>query len=416
MRHALHALVIGGSLGGLLAACLLRSVGWRVTVYERSNGNLAGRGAGLGISENLLEIMRRIGARVDPSTGVVIDAYDWIDASGRVRFHHARPSFASAWPRIYRPLRESVPDDVYRAGMVLDRVEQDAERVTAHFADGSTAHGDLLVAADGNASTVRHQFLPAVQPRYAGYVAWRGIVEERDMSAPAQAMIFGRIAFSFPEGEMMLTMPNPGPGEDTRRGHRRCYFIWYRAAPEATLRDLFTDATGHHHGVAIPPPLIRAEFVRELQARAPALFAPELAEIVRLAPQPLLQAISDMQTPRLTFGRVALLGDSAFVARPHIAGGVSKAALDAQALADELAAAGNDVLAGLAAYDRKQHDFGAKLVAHSRHLGAYLEGQCKPFEQRSAAERERDPERIIREYGAPHLLREVDVARLRPTG
>lgn len=408
-----HALIIGGSVGGLISAILLRSIGWSVTIYERSGGNLAGRGAGLGISEDLLDILRRVGARIDPSTGVLVESYDWVDAAGRTRFSNKRASFASAWTRIYQPLRELVPDAIYRPGMTLERIEQTDEQVSAIFTDGSRASGDLLVGADGITSTVRRQFLPQVQPRYAGYVAWRGIVEERQMSAAAQAMIFGRIVFSFPPGELMLTMPSPGLDDDTRRGHRRCYFIWYRVADEAgTLRELFTDASGHDHGIAIPPPLIRPAFTDEIRAIAPRQFAPELAEIVALAPQPLLQAITDMESPRLTFGRAALLGDSAFIARPHVAAGFSKAALDAQCLADSLAAAANDVPRALAAYERSQQDFGAKLVAHSRYLGAFLESQ----DSTDAGGRpiERDPEQLIRQYGAPHLLREINPEPLRP--
>ncbi len=404
-----HALIIGGSLGGLISAALLRQSGWQVTIFERSAGDLAGRGAGLGITEDLLEVLRRAGAHIDPSTGVVIERYAWVDAAGNTKWDIGRPSFASAWPRLYQPLRAVVPDESYRAGMNLERVVQDADSVTAMFSDGSQVKGDLLVAADGNASTVRRQFMPEVEPRYAGYVAWRGIVEEREMSPAAQAMIFGRIVYSFPDGELMLTMPSPGVGEDTRPGFRRCYFIWYRpASAETTLRELFTDATGRDHGQAIPPPLIRPQFIAEIRQRAHAIFAPALAEIVNLAAQPLLQAITDMESPRLTFGRVALVGDSAFIARPHVAAGVTKAALDAQCLADSIAAAGNDVIAGLAVYYRKQHDFGTKLVAHSRYLGAGLEN--KP----GAPPVARDPIRIILDYGAPHLLRPVDVTRVRP--
>jgi len=401
-----HALIIGGSLAGLFTACLLRSVGWQVTIFERSRGDLAGRGAGLGVTEDLLEVFRRVGARIDLSSGVVIDDLSWIDTAGNVVFNLERPSFASAWPRMYQPLRALVGDDIYRPGISLERVSQDADRVTAHFNDGSTATGDLLVAADGNASTVRRQLLPEVEPRYAGYVAWRGIVEERAMSQAAQAMVFGRICYSFPDGELMLTMGSPGPGDDIRPGHRRCYFIWYRPAPDDALRELLTDAEGHHHPGGIPPPLIRPRFIETLRADAPGRFAPPLAEIVGLATQPLLQPITDMATPRMVFGRVALVGDSAFVARPHVAAGVTKAALDAQCLADALAGAGSDVAAGLARFEADRLDFGRKIVAHSRYLGESLEP--RPGQPPLA----RDPRRIITDYGAPHLVRQADVTRI----
>ena len=118
--------------------------------------------------------------------------------------------------------------------------------------------------------------------------------------------------------------------------------------------------------------------------------------MVRGVAQPLLQAISDMETPRMVFGRVALAGDAAFVVRPHVAGGAGKAAMDAAALADSLAQTA-DVAAALAHYERRQLDFGQRIVRHSRALGADLEGRPTA----------RDPARIIRDYGAPNILRDV---------
>ncbi|MGE0744428.1 MAG: hypothetical protein AB7K86_04235 [Rhodospirillales bacterium] len=408
-----HALIIGGSVGGLLAAGMFRTIGWKATVFERAVGDLAGRGAGLGMNEELLQVMRRIGARFDPSIGVAHRGYGWADRDGRMVFEHPRPTVGSAWSRVYQPLRDNVPGEIYRAGMTLERVEQDADSVTAVFADGSRATGDVLVAADGVYSTVRRQFLPEVQARYAGYVAWRGMVEERDLPRETLEMLAGRLIFGFPEGEMSLTMAVPGAGEDMRRGHRRVYFIWYRPAADDAMADLFTDASGKNHGIAIPPPLIRPELVADIKATAQAIFAPAMAAVVTRTAQPLLQAITDMESPRLTFGRVAMIGDAAFIARPHVAAGVTKAALDAQCLADSLAASGGDIPAGLAAYDRTQHRFDTAIVEHSRHLGAYLEARTKPPAERGA-DATRDPYRIIREYGAPHLLHDIDVTGFLP--
>jgi len=406
-----RVLIVGGSMAGLMAAGLFRAAGWRATLFERTRGDLTGRGAGLGISLELLKVMKRVDARFDPSIGVAHETWLWLGTDGKAAFELAKPSMGSAWSRVYQALRQTVPAEIYRAGMNLERVEQDGSGVAAIFADGSRAEGDLLVAADGILSTVRAQFLPDIRPRYAGYVGWRGIVEERDLPQETQDLIAGRIVACFPAGEMMLTMAVPGTGEDVRPGRRRCYFIWYRPAAEAALADLFTDASGRHHGAAIPPPLIRPEFIRAMKARAAEAFAPPIAAVVERAAQPLLQAITDLECPQLVFGRVVLTGDAGFVARPHVAAGVTKAALDAECLVDSLAAAGGGIAAGLAAYERSQLDFGRRLVAHSRYLGAYLEAQTRPDALPAALSR--DPARIIRDYGAPHLIHDLTPENLR---
>jgi 2-polyprenyl-6-methoxyphenol hydroxylase-like FAD-dependent oxidoreductase len=113
-----------------------------------------------------------------------------------------------------------------------------------------------------------------------------------------------------------------------------------------------------------------------------------VAEIFARTPQPFFQPIFDLDSPQIAFGRVALLGDAAFVARPHVGAGVTKAALDAASLA--AAVSGDDVATGLLQYQREQKPFGSGLVALGRQEGAYLSAQLKPREQRTAAELTRD--------------------------
>ena len=130
-----------------------------------------------------------------------------------------------------------------------------------------------------------------------------------------------------------------GPDNDLRPGHRRYNVVWYRPADEATkLQWLLTDESGTTHAISIPPPLIRREAIAEMRAAAERLLAPQFRQIVRLIEEPILQPIYDLESPRMAFGRVAIVGDAAFVARPHVAAGVSKAADDAAALAAALQA------------------------------------------------------------------------------
>jgi 2-polyprenyl-6-methoxyphenol hydroxylase-like FAD-dependent oxidoreductase len=411
MSTPLRVLVIGGSLGGLLAANLLHRIGCDVTIFERAEDDLASRGAGVSAHDELLGVMRRIGLVVDKTIGVEVNTRICLDRSGRITHRTEMPQFMSAWGRIYRLLKEAFPAARYRFREQLERVEQDAGGVTAVFAGGACVRGDLLVAADGLRSTVRAQLMPEAVPRYAGYVAWRGVSDERDIPPAIHAEIFERYTFCLPEGEMLLSYPVPGRNDDTRPGHRGYNFVWYRPTDEHTLLALCTDAAGRKHGVSIPPPLIRPELIAEIKVKARAVLAPQIAEIIERTAEPFFHAIFDLESPRLVCGRVALLGDAAFVARPHVGMGIAKAGLDAQSLTDAIAAASGDIGTALARYEHERRPFGTAIVARARHLGAYLQAQLKPRAERREVELHQQPEVVMREIGSPL----VDIRELSST-
>jgi 2-polyprenyl-6-methoxyphenol hydroxylase-like FAD-dependent oxidoreductase len=410
-----RALIIGGSLGGLLAAHLLRSAGLDVVVFERNAEDLTGRGAGISTHPQLIDILRRVGIAFDQSMGIKVDTVICLDRSGHTYLETPTARTMSSWGRLYRSLRDPLPSGSYRLGMSLSRIEQDARGVTAIFADGTRAAGDLLVGADGLRSTVREQFLPDLQPNYAGYVAWRAMLDERDVPPDIRAEIFERYTFCLPEGELCLAYPVPGRNNETQPGRRAYNIVWYRPTePDKALPDLCTDATGHCHGTSIPPPLIRPEVTAAIKATARALLAPQVAEIFARTPQPFFQPIFDLESPQIVFGRVALLGDAAFVARPHVGAGVTKAALDAASLAD--AARDDDLIAGLLRYQRAQQPFGSGLVALGRQEGAYLSAQLKPREQRTAAELKRDINDVLSAHNSrsENLRRTLVMSRSQP--
>lgn len=384
-----RALVIGGSLGGLTAAHLLRSTGWDAIVFERNDEELAGRGVGLGTHPQLIAVLRRAGIDFDESMGITPRRAVCLDRSGSIVLERPTARTLSGWSRLYRALRDALPAQDYRLSKRLIRVSQAADRITAIFADGSETSGDLLLGADGIRSAVRAQFLPSVEPLYAGYVAWRAVLDEADVPPDLWREMVDLYAFCLPEGEQLISYAVPGRDNDTAVGRRAYNIVWYRPVDRDTLADLCTDAHGRHYANGIPPPSIRPEVIERIKADAHATIAPQIAEIFART-RPFFQPIYDLISPRLIFGRAVLVGDAAFVARPHAGAGTTKAALDAACLADSLEEAGTDLTRGLHRYEAMQQPFGRALVELNREEGAYLAAQLKPASQRTAAELSRD--------------------------
>ena len=385
---------MGGSLGGLTAGLVLHGIGCDVNVFERSAAALDARGAGIAVLPDTLRYFtaNRI---LDPdeicsSTHWI--RYLWRDGSTRYEAPH-RYRF-SAWNTIYRALLDHFDADRYHLGAEVTGFTQDADGVTVRFARGRGTHAgrgaggpggpagpagpadlgedrfDLLVCADGVDSAARRLLLPRVRPTYAGYVAWRGTVPEWDLSPETFALLRDAITYQVLDASHFLAYPIPNVDGAVEPGRRLMNFVWYRnVAAGDDLRALMTDNDGQHRSVSLPPGSVQASAVKEIRGAAERELAPALAEVVLRVEEPFVQVIFDITVPAMAFDRVCLIGDAAFAARPHAAAGTAKAAANAWALGEAVAASHGDVVAAVRAWEPEQLRLGRELTERTRLIG-----------------------------------------------
>ena len=368
-------LVIGGSLGGLFAANILLRQGHDVTLLEKAIGSLDGRGAGIVTHDALADALREAGIAVDDSLGVPVAKRVTLGVDGESLGEMLLPQILTSWSRLYHLLKENFPSERYLQGKNVKTVTQDSNGVQVVCEDGSTYEAELLIASDGIRSAVRAQVAPNIQPEYAGYIAWRGVCDESHLSNYTLDTLFNFFGFCLPNGEQMLGYPVAGPGNDTRPGKRRYNFVWYRPASEdGELVRLLTDADGQHYPLGIPPLKVSWKHIAEMRTVAREILAPQYAEILEKTPSPFLQAIYDVRSEQIVFGRIALMGDAAFVGRPHVGMGVTKAGDEAMVIARHIAQLGASP-AALEAYSNERLKLGQQVVARAQYLGRYMQAQ-----------------------------------------
>jgi 2,6-dihydroxypyridine 3-monooxygenase len=375
-----RAAVVGGSLGGLTAGLLLRDLGWDVTVYERSPAELEERGAGIGfLPDSYRYLVERGGVALDDMS-VTTDHIRYLSRDGKIAYDEPHRYRFSSWNTVYRKLLGCFGRKRYALGHEVTGFVETDEAVRADIAGEPSVEVDLLVCADGVGSQFRRRLLPAVRPEYAGYVAWRGTVPEGDVAPDIAARFGDAITYYVYANSHILVYPIPGRDGSLAVGERLLNFVWYRNYLEGDdLDNVRTDTAGVQREVSLPPGTARPEHVDEVRATARARLPDPIADVVLAVEAPFLQVVFDVQVPRMAFGRACLIGDAAWVARPHAAAGTAKAAADGWALAEGLATH-DSVDEALAAWEPGQLALGRQLVDRTRRIGArsQFDGTWRP--------------------------------------
>ncbi|WP_006241075.1 FAD-dependent monooxygenase [Mycolicibacterium tusciae] len=378
----MRAVVIGGSLGGLTAALVLRDQGWEVTVLERSPNPLEGRGTGIVAHPSTVRYLVERAGRSIRDIGLPANRLQYLDKNGTIA--HAQPCayrFAS-YVELYRGLLDAFGTERYHLSKELAHLDNRGDVAKLSLTDGQTYVADLVVCADGIRSMGRRIMVPDVQHQYAGYIAWRGTVRIDQLSKSSASLLLNAYTYRIlPQGHL-LSFAIPGRG-----GAALLNWLWYQnIAPGPRLTDLLTDRNGARAELTVPPGSVQTRHVEALRAAADTQLPKPLAEVIQQTAEPFIQVIVDLEVPRMAFGRCCLTGDAAFALRPHVGVGTAKAADDAWQLGTALlGATAQHIPDRLKGWETQQLSVGRRAVNRARVAGRSLQdgtwriGEQPPF-------------------------------------
>jgi len=362
--------IVGGSLGGLTAACLLRDAGHEVVVFERSPVRLEQRGAGIGFLPATYRYLHERAGVDLAKISVPTSHIRYLDALGNVVHDESHNYLFSSWNTVYASTLDHFGASNYHLNFEMSSFSQTLDSVSVNFTNGRSVESHVLVAADGIGSMARNTLIPTSKSVYAGYVAWRGMVRESTLPASVCQRLSDAITYFVYPHSHILVYPIPDHDGRVTNGDRLINFVWYcNYEPGQELTKLLTDKNGLLREVSVPLGLVSESNIASMKAMARANLPTILSDIVQATAEPFVQVIYDVEIDEMAFGRICLLGDAAMVVRPHAAAGTAKAAADGWALAEALEKYDSVSLA-LEAYQNSQLALAKNLLERTRRVGA----------------------------------------------
>ncbi|MFE9445085.1 FAD-dependent monooxygenase [Streptomyces sp. NPDC006602] len=361
-----RVVVVGGSIGGLTTALLLRDLGWDVDVFERSTRDDA-RGGGIVLQPDTIRWFTERSTQALESLTTSTNHVQYLGLDNHVAHREYAQWSYSSWATLHSALLRDFGAERYRRGHRAVAVAQDASTATVEFDNGSFATGDLVVFADGVNSVGRQYVSPNTPIRYSGYIGWRGLVPERLLSSETRAVLEDSVTYAVMPDSHIVMYPVPGPIKDGRT-EKLMNFVWYRNVPAGRQLDQFVG--GASDGVlSLHPDQVPHIEVERMQTDAARDLPPAVAEVVLRCDAPYVQVVSDIRAAQMVRGRVAILGDAACAARPHAAAGTAKAAADAWNLATAIEKTARDLDQALHVWEPVQLALSAQLESRVQAMG-----------------------------------------------
>ncbi len=354
--YGLKAIIIGAGIGGLTAGIALRQSGYEVEIYDRVR-DLRPTGSGISLWSNGVKVLNRLGlGEKMAAIGGQMNRMEYRHLSGNLLNEISlQPLIDEVGQRPYPVARrdlqnlllssfESLGGKITLGTKCIDCVESDRD-VTAIFEDGSTATGDVLIAADGVRSLLRKYVLnETIEPTYRGYVNWNGLVPISNDLAPADM-------WSIYVGEHKRASMMPVAGD-------RFYFFFDVPLPKGTTND-------------------RAHYQTELQEYFQGWAKPVQLLIDRLDPENVARVeIHDVgPIEKMVQGRVALLGDAAHATCPDLGQGGCQALEDGFVIANYLLSTNVSVADALMRYEKERKVRTTEIVNKARNRAEAIHGK-----------------------------------------
>jgi 2,6-dihydroxypyridine 3-monooxygenase len=365
----IRAAVVGGSIGGLTCALLLRELGFTVDVFERTPEQLDHRGGGIVLQPITMRWFDGRSARRIEELSTRSSVLRYLGADNTVTYEEPAEWRYTSWGTVYRALLGDFGHEHYHLGEFCAGLTQHAEHVELRFVTGRVERADLVVFADGISSTGRRRLHPGLEREYSGYVGWRGTLREDQVPRRTYDLLTDALVYTVGDHTHALVYPIPGMDGELDTGRRLFNFVWYRnVAAGQALDELTTDVRGVEYPVSLRPGGVQQRYVEEMRTAA-AQLAPAVADVITRTAQPYLQVVFDTRIPAMAQGRVAIIGDAAFAARPHAAAGTAKAAADAWTLFEHLGAAEGDLVGALERWEPGQLELGNQLIDRVSAMG-----------------------------------------------
>ena len=382
----LKVAVVGAGIGGLSAALSLRRAGFAVDVYEQA-AELTEIGGGINMGPNATRILRRLGLGEGLDRDGVRPAGTWqrrwqdghtlqrAPLNPLCEELYGAPHMTIHRRDLLAVIAAGLPAEHIHLGHRLVGVADSGNKAEGWFENGGHIEADVLVGADGIHSAVRAALFGAQEPRFAGCVAYRGLVP------------VGRIAdLGLEIGSQSWLGPGAHLVHYFVSGGRLLNFVGWTEHDRWSRED-WTD---------------RATIERALAAFEG--WHGQVRRIIAAADTCFIWALFDRDPlPRWSVGRVTLLGDACHPMYPFMAQGAAQAIEDGAALAACLAAGSADPAAALARYERLRLPRVTRLQQMSRankaryHMRDGSEQEARDAEWARAADRSPDALRWL--YG-----------------